>query len=432
VHFIDRPTSHDRLGFQPYVEGIEDMLRQIISRHELPSAIGIYGAWGSGKTSFMMQLRDRLMKEMPHSKPIPTIWFDAWKYDRKQDVRSGLIYSILIELHDKARRSTKAKITNAIKTGGKFSALLVTQSQLSLGIPVAGMTIPSIEQLAKKITDNEQEFYTIVDKYTNVFAGAVKAFLDQYTEEETKALVVFIDDLDRCLPENVIIILEALKLFLENAPCIFVIGVDRTVVEKAVRVHYRDDPGIYGREYLDKIIQHQFTLPPADKDRVESLFFNEPGSDRLDDKCLAILHQAADGNPRMYLRMFNALRLVLSLAEHINPKLCVGTGKHWLTLATATSIRFPSLHELCGRMTEGLPTFMDYCANPQEPKHAEGLQTRGVDYLSFWKDGCTRQFFSGICKLGFRNTKYRETELMKAAFNLSCRVKTVTEVSEIS
>ena len=90
----DRPTTEDKLGFEPYVKGIEDLIRGT-KPDDLSLTIGIYGAWGSGKSSFMMQLKERLGND----DQIPTVWFEAWKYDRTQDVRSALIYKIFNELY---------------------------------------------------------------------------------------------------------------------------------------------------------------------------------------------------------------------------------------------------------------------------------------------------------------------------------------------
>ena len=51
-------------------------------------------------------------------------------------------------------------------------------------------------------------------------------------------LIVFVDDLDRCLPEKAIEVLEAIKLFLEVPGVVFVLGMDREVVERGIEARY--------------------------------------------------------------------------------------------------------------------------------------------------------------------------------------------------
>ena len=70
---LNDPTVKDLLGFGPYVSGIENLIN-ISSSDDLPFAVGVYGPWGSGKSSFMMML----MKNLELSKT-PTVWFNAWK-----------------------------------------------------------------------------------------------------------------------------------------------------------------------------------------------------------------------------------------------------------------------------------------------------------------------------------------------------------------
>ena len=82
--------------------------------------------------------------------------------------------------------------------------------------------------------------------------------------------MVFVDDLDRCLPEKAVELLEAIKLFLDLEGYLFILGVNRLVVEEGIRRHYAypgnkaDDGGQGGKagtlaeEYLEKMIQ----MPP--------------------------------------------------------------------------------------------------------------------------------------------------------------------------
>jgi formylglycine-generating enzyme required for sulfatase activity len=83
-------------------------------------------------------------------------------------------------------------------------------------------------------------------------------------DEARGVMVVFIDDLDRCLPAKTVQVLEAIKLFLDKPGCVFVLGADTDVVRDAVASHYQDMriTGQNADDYLDKVIQLRFQFPP--------------------------------------------------------------------------------------------------------------------------------------------------------------------------
>jgi len=98
-------------------------------------------------------------------------------------------------------------------------------------------------------------------------------------EDAQGRVVFFIDDLDRCLPEQALALLERIRLFLavEGSSCIFVLGLDPDAIEPIVSSKYAQ-PSAETRaadqqkredlftEYLEKLIQFSIRLPiPAPK-----------------------------------------------------------------------------------------------------------------------------------------------------------------------
>jgi hypothetical protein len=420
----DKPTRIDQLGFEPYVKGVENLIRQT-APDDLPLTIGIYGAWGSGKTSFMLQLQSRL-ETNTDGLSLPTIWFDAWKYDRMQDVRSALIYKILFDLQTKADVRTKEKLENAAKNLGRLTAAFIKQSHVHLGAPGGGgVTLPSILE-AQEYTRDWRNYQTIIDQFVSEFGKAVEAYLGQCQQKQEAKLVVFIDDLDRCLPENVIVVLEALKLFLVESQCVFIIGVDRTVVESAIQAHYNTDLGGLGSKYLDKIIRYPFNIPPTEPTKLEEYFGQLAQPDSLNDKCLHVLKAAGEGNPRVYLRLVNAWNLVSSLAPHVIPPLWQEAHKHILAIATAVHIRFPALHEVCCNNPSGLYFFVDACFNPpREEINSVFVRSNAVEYTQFWENAPIQHFCRGLKTLepgGSIEAILGPRELLKSAFNLSASI----------
>jgi Cdc6-like AAA superfamily ATPase len=85
----DAPTTRDLLGYRQMVAPVVARISQS-NLDSTPLTIGIYGPWGSGKTSFLRMVNDDLKKTGIHP-----IWFNAWKYDREDNLWSALLQTVL-------------------------------------------------------------------------------------------------------------------------------------------------------------------------------------------------------------------------------------------------------------------------------------------------------------------------------------------------
>jgi hypothetical protein len=124
-------------------------------------------------------------------------------------------------------------------------------------------------------------------------------------------IVFFIDDLDRCMPDNVLSVLEALKLYLNIEGCVYFLGLDRHTLENSIR-HQYGDLDLDAVSYLDKIIQLPFNIPPIAPDSMKS-FIQSLLPKALKD-CEEILEHGIGGNPRGVKRFINTLLLNHQLA----------------------------------------------------------------------------------------------------------------------
>jgi hypothetical protein len=71
---VDTPTALDLLGYEGFARVIAS---RILSLHldETPLTVGVFGEWGSGKTSFLKMV-DAALSDVQ----LRPIWFQAWKY----------------------------------------------------------------------------------------------------------------------------------------------------------------------------------------------------------------------------------------------------------------------------------------------------------------------------------------------------------------
>ena len=390
----EQPTEIDSFGFDSYVRGIENLVRGA-TNDDLPLTVGIYGHWGAGKSSFMMQLKHRLEAGEEGFPNLPCIWFDAWKYDRIVDTRSALIYRILLDMKQNGDANVVATVGEVFDKCSKVFQAFAVQSQFTIGIPGVGVNLPSVKDIGNQLVDEVESFQTEVDEFSEIFGEVVEKFIEYSGQTDGGKLIVFIDDLDRCLPENVISSLEALKLFLNETKCVFILGLDRSIVENAIQHHYKITPDNMGRDYLDKIIRVPFVIPQINPYTLRTHFTKMLGD--FDDACWAIIEVATHGNPRLYSRFIGTWKVVAALAD-VGLDLSSNQLKRMLVIALAVLLRFPRLHELGMSFPDEFKFFYQRCrANESWVAGAYGnIGDSSEIFREFYDDVSTRGFFRGL------------------------------------
>lgn len=243
----------------------------------LPCSIGIYGDWGSGKSSLM-----RMIEQKYEDDPdILVIKFNGWLFEGYEDAKSVLMGRIVDEIISQRKFSEKAvkyaakllKRVDWIKIAG--SSLKYGMSFLTLGpVGLAGVSLADamskmkdvdyekyIKEKQEKSEDPDETLRSNIQEFHKNFEALIE-------ETKIKKIVVFIDDLDRCSPDTIIGTLEAIKLFLFTKKTAFIIGADERLIKYAVKRRFPEMPGEnleVGRDYLEKLIQYPIRIPPLNK-----------------------------------------------------------------------------------------------------------------------------------------------------------------------
>jgi len=246
---IEETFADDPFNFCYKLGPAFDVLRH--SGTKTPAAILISGGWGTGKTSAMKWLEYMLQKwnktDPSGGTKVRTVWFYPWKYDNKEDVRRGLIAEVIINSID-VKTATTQTVINASKQFGLFlgKSFLHVLASIKLKAQVSadgGQVKPQVGaevDLAsiKEILAEYQQAAHPEKAFLNEFERTLERWIKD-TLDQDERMVVFIDDLDRCMPEIALQVLEALKLYLNIEKLIFVLGVDKDVVGRLVVEHYR-------------------------------------------------------------------------------------------------------------------------------------------------------------------------------------------------
>lgn len=293
----DNETSEDLLGFKVHAELLIDVIND---EKILPVTIGVFGDWGSGKSSVLKIINDCLSGKNDELKDDTLVlYFNGWVFEGYDDAKAALLESI-IEKFAKHRtlgakvKKSAAKLLKSVNwmrvLGLGFKKVVIpgAAAYFTGGLSLVPHLMHEFSQLDKKVladklsAGNIESFLKeVVEKKGDDTNTLVREFRDDFKEmiEESKIkkLVVIIDDLDRCTPERIIENLEAIKLFLNVDKTAFFIGADPRIVRHAIEFRYRreqrrdeDSNERIVDDYLEKLIQIPYILPKLSEPEVET------------------------------------------------------------------------------------------------------------------------------------------------------------------
>jgi len=251
-----------------------------------------------------------LKEQLKSVSGVEYIWFNPWKYDQKEDLWHALIQTILVELEKKVITPEMKEKAKQLARAATWLAVKSLITGLSAGI-VSG---DNLDKLSDIVGDKDNVYYQNINQFEEDFATVVES----YVGKEGK-LVIFIDDLDRCLPENAITVLESLKLFIGHAQCIFVLGMDHYIVEEGINVRYEKKIKLTGRDYLDKIIQIPFYLPPVSYEKLKRSLEMGEGKVKFSPEIWEAIRLSMGGNPRKTKRFVSSFLLLQEFLKHPIP-----------------------------------------------------------------------------------------------------------------
>jgi hypothetical protein len=258
---LDDPAANPCLGFEGYASALADVVLTSTPRF----AIGIFGSWGSGKTTLMRAISEKLRGR----EDVVTVWFNAWRYEREPHLIVPLL-DVLRESLDECAKMQPAEqagrtreAAKAVARAGKALLAGVTLSASLVGVKAQ----LDLSKMMDKLADDSQDG-NITEPLSFYHSGFVmlREAISTFSQSGVSRIVVFIDDLDRCLPSNALEVLESMKLFFDMSGFVFIAGLDRTIVERAVTLKYQlagdtESPILTGANYLKKIFQIPFALP---------------------------------------------------------------------------------------------------------------------------------------------------------------------------
>ncbi|MGD6888538.1 KAP family P-loop NTPase fold protein [Bacillus mobilis] len=240
-------SEQDELSRKEFAEQLIDPI--IKSNGKL--TIGIYGPWGSGKSSFFTMMNDYIPKE--HLK----MNFTPWYFGENTD---GIILEFLEHFAEQINKS------NYYDTGLEKELAAYANFFKSIQLRPTGATI-ALGDLFKGFLPEESDI------------KALKKVIDNMLIKSDRKIVVFIDDLDRLDREEIITVFKLIRLVCDFPNVVYVLALDEEIVSLALGQVYskqvtEEQAMLKGRQYLEKFIQIPIYLPKVDEVKFKQFFID--------------------------------------------------------------------------------------------------------------------------------------------------------------
>lgn len=326
--------SLDGLKFNEYTE----VLKQAIIDTQTPFTVGVFDKWGKGKTSFLKMLQHKITKE--NKNKYFTVWFNAWKYEKEQDPIIALLMSINETLE--ANKTILEKLNEGLAEIGENienASIYIKHTILELlnyktKVNILGQEFSNSFSASKVYKNSNNEIEKLKSKdeldelinqssYIKIFDN-LKKFQEILVKKDVH-MIIFIDDLDRCMPDNAVSLLENIKLVLDLKNVTYILAVANEVIEGHLEHKYEKDFGLdkkyeHGKSYLEKIVQLPFYLPDFSlklDNLVDGLFKKIDNSEYLDN-VKEVINSISTHNkltPRLLVRHLNQAKVHAQIDE---------------------------------------------------------------------------------------------------------------------
>ncbi|OQB24034.1 MAG: KAP family P-loop domain protein [Firmicutes bacterium ADurb.Bin182] len=198
------------------------------------NVVGVLGAWGSGKTSFINLVKNELIKDS-----IVVLDFNPWMFSGTEQ----LMQSFFTELSAQLRlHKDLSKLGDELSSYGDLFA--------GMGwLPLVGPWIERGRILIGTFAKLMQQ--------QKMGVGSQRKKIENALTKIEKRIVVIIDDIDRLSTPEIRDIFKLVRLTANFPNIIYIVAFDRVRVEAAL-----NEDGIPGCDYLEKILQVAVDLPP--------------------------------------------------------------------------------------------------------------------------------------------------------------------------
>ena len=250
----------DLLGRNPFVNQVFQ-IANVFHLQKKTACYAINGLWGSGKTYVLNKLEEKLREpgRAEGKYEFLVLRYNCWEYDYYDEPLLSIVATLLDALDQyQLKDETKAKLKSAFRA----VANLLLNGFISYVDNKTGGAGTKIIEVVDAYEEGKEEYLSKLEAFNDKlpFQKAMELLREQIVFLSQEHTVIFlVDELDRCLPEYAIRVLERLHHLFEdinNVQLIF--SVDRPQLEHVVKELY--GPSANSAAYLKKFISFELKL----------------------------------------------------------------------------------------------------------------------------------------------------------------------------
>ncbi len=260
VHQLDsdRPRTSiadDRLGFEAFARAVARSLHGLAPVDGFVAAI--HGAWGSGKTSAVNMTLEAL--EQLGGEPTLIVRFNPWWFSGQENLIGAFFSEVTASLSGRISESVVDGFKAVARKSGAAKELLGAGLSLLPGGAVLKLLADAGIGLAVDWADDELS----LDERRQKLRDALK--------NEGKRILVVIDDVDRLPADEARQIFRLVKSVADLPNVVYLLVFDREIARRALA----QEADASGPEWLEKIVQASFDLPPPHERDLQDLFLQQ-------------------------------------------------------------------------------------------------------------------------------------------------------------
>lgn len=264
----------DRLGVAPFIKRLIKPL--LLTSPESSLVLGLYGPWGSGKSTALNFLGEALEKleslHQSRQEPVPNpivVRFSPWLYSNVEGLLGSFFETLATVVGDQpAEQDVRARRRAALKGLGEFIAPAAKLGAMVLSLP-SGLSDRAIDAISDLLSGGAKAATAVMEGGEVTFRGrkdAASSVLRSLSSKPSpQRVVVLIDDLDRAGPDEIVAMLKVLKLVGDLPNVSYVVAMD---VDRVAKILEGVDGSLRGEAFLEKFVQIGVHLPPFDDDRL--------------------------------------------------------------------------------------------------------------------------------------------------------------------